>query len=341
MYVIGIKFNSDRPTKIILTIRQYGYSAYKLIFFNCDKLIMNNTNRIQEVSNFRLFLDEQLQHLQTLVGNLSSHIHDERQQAEEDKRIIENFVGASNSKMRAVDDYANKLREYVRPLHRYIVQIVDEIPPAIDLNLDTFGTDPLINALFVNSKDIDHLLKKNPDITAFLHTHNDPVVYALLTAEKSEKQTLGLAMQGDMLIRDVPQEVVNFSEYKIHKPCASSAELNAVLKEYLFNRVVTLLKQEMTALMYKQPVNTEKSYESMIKSLANPDVYLDTLIKHIENPTELLRINKIHFKLSKLGIKVENDDQQSVNEFDIHEIIWRNSIRRVVLQVKLPASALL
>lgn len=298
---------------------------------------MNDTSQTHAI--FKDFFDTQLVHLQSLVNSLSSHTEDESPQSAEDKLILENFVGASNSKMRAVNDYANKLGKYVQTLHSYVLQIVDKIPPPIDLNLNAFGTDELVNALFVNSQDIDKLLKNDPEINVFLRTRNVPTVYALLTADKREKQTLGIGMQGEMLIRDVPQQAVNFSSYKLHTPCTSSEELNTVLKDYLFSRVVTLLKQEMTALMSNQPLNTDKSYEARLKSLANPNVYLDTLIKQIENPAELLSIHKIHFKLSKLGIKLEDDDQQNANEFDIHEIIWRNNIRRVVLQVKLPASA--
>lgn len=298
---------------------------------------MNDTSRTHAI--FRDFFDTQLVHLQSLVSSLSSHTEDKAPQLAKDKQILENFVGASNSKMRAVDDYTNKLRKYVQTLHSYVLQIVDKIPPPIDLNLKAFGTDELVNALFVSSKDIDKLLKNNPEINVFLRNQNVPIVYALLTADKSEKSTLGIGMQGDMLIRDVPQQAVNFSSHKLHTPCTSSEELNTVLKEYLFSRVVALLKQEMEDLMSNQPLNTDKSYEARLKSLANPNVYLDTLIKQIENPAELFRINKIHFKLSKLGIKLEDDDKQNANEFDIHEIIWRNSIRRVVLQVKLPANS--
>lgn len=298
---------------------------------------MNNSKRAHTA--FRSFFDDQLGHLQNLVSNLTSLTHDTTPQTEEEKRIIENFVGASNSKIRAVDDYANKLREHVRTLHHYVLQTVDQIPPPIDLNLNAFGTDELVNALFVNRKDVDKLLKNNPEIKVFLRTHSVPTVYALLTADKSEKLTLGIGMQGDMLMRDVPQQTVNFSSHKLHTPCTSIAELNTVLKEYLFSRVVALLKQEMLDLLSNQPLNTDKSYEARLKSLANPNVYLATLIKQIENPAELFRINNIHFKLSKLGIKLEDNDQQNANEFDIHEIIWRNSIRRIVLQVKLPAGS--
>lgn len=297
---------------------------------------MNDTKRTREASSLRAFFDDQIDHLQNLVSHLSSHIHAEMQQAEEDKQIIESFVDASNTKMRAVQGYADKLREHVRTLYNHVLYIADQIPPAIDLNQDAFGTDSLLNALFVNSQDIDKLFETDPDMNVFLRTHSKeqvPILYAVLTAHKSEKSTLGIAMQGDMLMRDVPQQAVNFSEYKIHTPCASSAELNIALKEYLFIRVVRLLKQEMMAHTPDQAFNADKSYESKVKSMANPDVYLDTLIKYIENPADLLSINKTHFKLSKLGIKLEDDDTQSANEFDIHELNWRDNIRVVILQI--------
>lgn len=215
------------------------------------------------------------------------------------------------------------------------LQVADEIPPPIDLNPDAFGTDALVNALFANSRDIDKLFKTDPDVKTFFHTYNRdeaPILYALLTADRSEKPILGIKMQGDMLIREVPQQAVNFSAHKIHKPCTTSTELNTVLKEYLFNRVVTLIKQEMASHI-NQSFSADNSYESKINSLANPEVYMNTLIKYIENPANLLSMNKIHLKLSKLGIKLESDDSQNANEFDVHELTWRNNIRIVVLQI--------
>lgn len=298
---------------------------------------MNDDRRAYEALSLRTFFDEQFHHLQNLVNSLSSHIYDEEQALEDDRQIVESFVTASNSKMRAVHGYSQKLREHVRALYNHVLQVVDKIPPPIDLNMDAFGTDPLINALFVNSKDIDKLFKTDPDVSAYLSSHSKyqvPVLYALLTAGKSEKRTLGVGILGDMLIREAPQQAVNFSSHQIHIPCASSAELNTTLKEYLFSRVVVLVKQEMTSHMANQLLKTtDNSYESRVNSLANPDVYLNTLIEYLEIPDNLLSVNKTHFKLSKLGIKLDGDDRQCANEFDIHEITWSNNTRNVVLQI--------
>ena len=300
---------------------------------------MNDDKRSHETSSLRTFFDEQLDHLQNLVSILGSQLHDDEQQTKEDKQIVEKFVDASNSRIRAVYGYADKLREHVRTLYNHVLQVAEQIPPPVDLNLDAFGTDPLVHALFVNSNEIGKRFNTDHDVEVFLRGHRKyqvPVMYALLTAGKSEKKTLGIVMQGDMLIRDVPQQAVNFSAHKIHAPCASSAELSTALKEYLFSRVVALIRQEMTLRMTNQLVKPgDNSYESRVKSLANPDVYLDTLLKHLEVPAKLLSIDKLHFKLSKLGIKLDAGDNQSTNEFDIHELTWSNNTRNVLLQIAL------
>jgi len=298
---------------------------------------MNENRRSHEASSLRTFFDDQIHHLQELVGNLGSPTHNEAQETEANRQIVENFVDASNSKMRSVSSYAHKLREPVRALYNHVLQVAEEIPPPIDLNLEAFRTNSLVNALFACSKEIDQLLKSNPDVGAYLRTHNQyqvPVLYALLTASKYEKRTLGIGMLGEMLIHDVPQQAVNFSLREIHIPCASSAELSTALKKYLFGCVVALVKQEMISRMTNQPFKPiNDSYELRVKSLANPEVYLRTLIEYLEIPANLLSIDKTHLRLSKLGIKLEDDDRQCANEFDIHELIWRSNTRNVVLQI--------
>ncbi|MDO9238766.1 MAG: hypothetical protein Q7U30_02030, partial [Methylicorpusculum sp.] len=72
---------------------------------------------------------------------------------------------------------------------------------------------------------------------------------------------------------------------------------------------------------------------SRVKSLANPDVYLMTLLELLENPVNLLRIEKTHYKLNKLGLKIAGDDSQCANEFDVYELTWSNNTRNVVLQI--------
>lgn len=299
--------------------------------------IMNDDRRSHEASSLRAFFDEQLHHLQELVASLVNPSRDEGQGTCEDRRIVESFVDASNTKMRAVHGYSDKLRKHVRVLHNHVLQVADQVPPPVALNREALGTVPLVNALFVGGEDIDRLFNTDPEVNAYLRGHDKyqvPVLYALLTASKSEKPTLGVGLLGETLIRDVPLQAVNFSAHKIHMPCASSAELSVALKNYLFGHVVTLVKQEMTSRMISQVAKPgDDAYASRVKSMANPDVYLNTLVEYLEIPARLLSIEKNRIKLSKLGIKLDSDDSQCANEFDIHELTWKGSTRNVLLQI--------
>ena len=295
---------------------------------------MSENKRTVEASSLRAFFDEQIDHLQGLIHGLNDYFED-IERAKEDEQIVENFVDVANKKMRAVDDYADKLRIYVRALYKHVLTIADEIPAPVDLNSNAFKTNALINAMFVNYDDIKKLMATNPEVNAFLQQYqNISTLYAVLTANKNEKAKLGMAMQGDMLVRDVVQHEINFSSYQIHTPCPSNEALTSALKTKLFNRVVQLLKQEMDAQLKNQPLFQTNSYEARVNSLANPDVYLNTLIKYMENPAELISIEKTHLRVNKLGVKLEdNDDTQSANEFDIYELVWRDNMRVVILQI--------
>lgn len=298
---------------------------------------MNDNQRSREALSLRKFFDDQISHLQNLLTGFTGLSPEEKQQAEADQKIVENVVDASNSKIRAAHNYAQRLRGPVRRLYDHVHRVADAIPPPISLARREFGNDPLVSALFVSGDEIEKLLKSDPVADDYLRAHSCcevPVLYALLMACKSIKRTLGVAMAGDVLLHDVPMDAVNFSRHRIQTPCADADALESALREYLFNRVVALARLELKMRMDQHPVlSGADSYESRIKSLANPDVYLSALVEYLDIPDKLLSIDKTHYKLSKLGIKLENDDPRCANEFDIHELAWGGNSREVVLRV--------
>ncbi len=300
--------------------------------------VPNDTNkRSDAAASLRAFFDHQLHHLHELADGLSKHRQEMEQLTAEDREMVENFVDAANARMRVVHDYGGRLRDYVRGLYTHVLEIAEQIPSTIDLNQDAFRANPMVNALFVNTDDIERLFTNSPDLRSFLKLYNQqqlPVVYALLTACKSERSTLGIGMMGDLLVRDVPQQTINFSSHKLHIPCATSEALAVAVKQYLFERIVMLIKQDIAARIASHTFTSEdNSYESRLNSLANPSVYLDTLIEYLAVPDNLLRIHKSHIRLNKLGVKITEDDSQRANEFDLYELTWSDHSSHVLLQV--------
>lgn len=298
---------------------------------------MTVNRRSYEASSLRAFFDHQINHLEALFNGFLTHVGESNELSNEDKILVENFVDASNNKIRVIDGYANTLREYVRGIYAHVHQVADQMPMPIELSEKSLNDNPLVNALFVNGGDIDRLCKKQPDAARYLRDHNifqAPIVYATLDACKHEKSTLGVGMLGNILVRDVPQQVVNFSAHRLHAFSASPEELTKEFKKYLFDNVVGLIKQEMASRASAESHSQDaKSYEFRLKSLANPNVYLNAIVEYIRFPANLLNIEKTHLRLNKLGIKLADTETEYANEFDVHEVIWSDQSRNVILQV--------
>ncbi len=298
---------------------------------------MKEDRRSEHASSLRSFFNDQVQHLHELLsGQHESPQPEVPEILDADQQVIEHVVDLANTRMRAVHDYADKLRDHVSALYQHVLATAEQIPPPVELNHQTFASDALVNAMFVAAADIDHLLPIGSEADLYWAQHAQlEQLYALLTAFKSEKSVLGVGMLGDMLVRDMPRQSVNFSAAKLHMPCADSDELATALKNYLLDRVVGLLKQDMTAQTLAQAMDSDDhSYQARINSLANPDRYLDALLNLMLVPGKLLAIDNCHFRLNKQGIKLEEgDDSLSVNEFDIPEISWSNGSKNVLLQV--------
>jgi hypothetical protein len=174
---------------------------------------MNEDRRSYGASSLRAFFDGQVHHLHELIGSQGSHVRSQEEQIQDDRQIVESFVDASNKKIRAIHGYSDKLRSHVRALYDHVLRVAEEIPGPVDLNHDAFRKEPLVNALFVCSEDIDRLLKNDPDVKAYLRAHDEykvPVLYGLLTASKSEKRTLGVGLLGETIVRDVPRQASQF-----------------------------------------------------------------------------------------------------------------------------------
>jgi hypothetical protein len=294
---------------------------------------MKEDRRSEHASSLRHFFNEQVQHLHDLLSGQQPEVP---AILDADQQVIEHVVDLANTRLRAVYGYTEKLRSHVSALYQHVLATAEQIPPPVELSHATFGSDALVNALFVAAADIDHLLPIGSEADVYWAQNRQlEQLYALLTAHKSEKSVLGVGMLGNMLVRDMPRQAVNFSAPQLHMPCANSDELAKALRNYLLDQVVGFLKQDMTAQTLAQAMEPgDHSYQGRINSLANPDKYLDALLNLMQVPGKLLAVDNYHFRLNKQGIKLdEGDDSLSANEFDIPEISWSNGSKNVLLQV--------
>lgn len=145
---------------------------------------------------------------------------------------IEQVVDASEPRIRLVGDYADKLMDAVDAALNHCQQLTRQLPPALTLSARAWASDPRVNAFFATAADLRAMLSQSRSVRAFFQQPGQPEeCFALLLMVKRETGTFGSALEGDLLIREVRQIQVSFSEHRLHFPAASETELRQDLRQ--------------------------------------------------------------------------------------------------------------
>ena len=144
---------------------------------------------------------------------------------------IERVVDASEPRIRLVGNYLHKLLDPVEGALAYSDRLLNQIPPAVALGGRAWIQDPRVNAFFATKDDLRSTLGQNPRVRAFFEDGAQRECFAWMLMVKREVEAFGPALDGDMLVREVRQIRVSFSDHQLFFPNASETALRAELRE--------------------------------------------------------------------------------------------------------------
>ena len=130
--------------------------------------------------------------------------------------------------------FAARLTEPVRHARAFCAQIVDALPPPVTVNRQGFASDPLVHALFASADDIGTMLATSGQVRAYLAEpplQQEDGFIALMAARRVDKRVFGVALQGEVVVADVPQTLLQFSNQTLILPAEDIASArNTFLK---------------------------------------------------------------------------------------------------------------
>jgi len=301
---------------------------------------------------------------------------------EEILAAVEGAVVGVDPGIRLVPGYQRKLRDVVASALGYINELVEQIPGVLDINSKSFGSDPRVNALFVSVEDMRKAFSRSSELRDFLSGLGQVDVSscsALLCMKMTERQVLGMELNGDQVKRDVPQITVSFSDHQIVSPGATEDEVRQGLKKCLFQSLVTntlellancrasveQLDAERRSLYARarslerpgdgremagfdqgmdisevQRKLSELNQARHEKHCLGPTDTLDQLRQVFEQPERFVRLNHNSLNLSRLGVKLDAGASNG-NRIDVAEVELGKSNRRVVVLARFPRDELL
>lgn len=156
---------------------------------------------------------------------------------------IERAVDGTDPRLRLLPGYRKQLRGPVIAAIDHVVPLVEQVPGPLPAGRATYGSEPLLSALFASPDSMLEAFGRAPDLIEFLQTTRGggaDEVFGLLVAERRERNVLGMDLVGDQVRREVAQVSVSFDGHRLVEPEASLAETRRQLRHRAFDHLLML-----------------------------------------------------------------------------------------------------
>jgi hypothetical protein len=165
------------------------------------------------------------------------------------RRAIERAVDGTDPRLRALPGYRKKLRTAVIHAIDHVVALIESLPPPVELSRASYSTDPELIAYFASAAHAQEVLTLDPALNQWRASPDSaaPHIIMLLAMEMEERNVFGMALEGDMLRRDVAQTTVNFAHHQLVDPAATEEDTRRLLKRRAFDHLLTLALKRITA----------------------------------------------------------------------------------------------
>lgn len=159
------------------------------------------------------------------------------------ERATERAVDGTDRRLRAVSGYRKSLRPAILHAIDHVIALVDAFPAPLALNRPSYGTSPELKAFFASVEHMHEVLARDADLLRWRKTAEGGEaerVVQLLIMDMSERNVLGMALDGDSVRREVAQVQVSFANHRLRDPSPIEDDTRRFLKRRAFDHLLTL-----------------------------------------------------------------------------------------------------
>ncbi|MCL2876512.1 MAG: hypothetical protein FWF12_09565 [Betaproteobacteria bacterium] len=155
--------------------------------------------------------------------------------------VLERVTGLVDKTLAYTPGFGARLVAPIKHARKFCARMVDTLPPPVTVDRRSFASDPLVHALFASADDIGVMLASSGQVRAYLADFRLPQednFIALMAARRADKKMLGVALQGEAIVTDVPQTVLQFSNQTLILPTENLTSARDAFLEAAFDSVL-------------------------------------------------------------------------------------------------------
>lgn len=291
-------------------------------------------------------------------------------------QTVEHVVHRTFQRVRALHGYAGRLQGPVIQSLSYIHELVEEIPDARLFRRATFALDPTVNAFFSSPDQIQQLFSGTPEVRQLFDQHEQlGECWALLCMHKEERQQFGMELMGTEVRREVLQTGVTFREHQVLAPGTNEEDARQALKCCVFNSLLGYIQRRGRTLkqggaelenqhrvlvnrlrlleanndasprqrqvLHEELADLEAQLERRPERLASIRDELNFITRVLEEPSQYVRRETRHLRVSRLGVKLDEGSQEAGAEIRLSEIQVAYHRPRIAVLARFPREELL
>ena len=244
---------------------------------------------------------------------------------------IERAINAVEPLLKQAGGYPDAYRAPIQSALEYARSLAGQVPGPVSINRESYAGDPLVHALFPSVESIADALDSSLALQNHLREHPaDGEVYALMGMRRIEKAVAGMRLAGQMVQRDVMQNMVYFTSHTIDNPATSETQARERVATSLFDHLIgkvaqriarrkqekQALLQEKDTLMAQLRTADELSRPALQEQLARLmadlqdaigtlelDRYQEDFVAVLLDPAQHLRLDQTAIRLDSMGIR--------------------------------------
>ena len=228
---------------------------------------------------------------------------------------IDRIAQETDSTILPVRRFRKKILPSVQHAMAYISGLILQIPGPVDFDPDRWEDDPLLRAMFISREELIGVLQSSKALKDFFRRTNAFQAFAILVAERKEKQFYGTEKNGEIVRRDVPQKAVFFEDFRVFAPAADLAQARLQVQHRALVSLFTQAFEKITDLqLWREELEKHRELlEFKVKQPEGTDPKRDlnhTEVDDIQSQASLEALGDITRKIKEIKAELDKPEDR-------------------------------
>jgi hypothetical protein len=159
---------------------------------------------------------------------------------------IDKAITLTNPRLKIVRSYQERLAPAVEKSVHYLREMVLGLHPAIRVSAASWSFDPALRAFFVAPTDISAALGRSNNLRTLFDKYPElDEACFILSMAYNEQRVQGMSLQGEIVLRDVEQTFIGFSDHQARICGHEDSEVRRLLGTQMYEYLVAQALSEI------------------------------------------------------------------------------------------------